>query len=274
MNEALDIIPGITLRGLLMLALLGVAIWGVFRVMNKIIIPLLSRRGNLSLSWQRISPLAEACTWTCYAFFVLYQFLLPNPVVGIALALLVVASLWGVIRDFMTGLLIRLGGWLSPGQNIRQDAFAGQVLRLGNLGVELELENGEILAVPYHKLARDSVIKGNLSEQIRSHAFELYTKLPAPGVNQVEAIRRSIMNLPWAVGSRAPRVELIHQYETYAHYRIILYSSHERYFPPMESYILQQFTPPESELLPDKEIVRSSASSGNQPSLPAAPAST
>lgn len=245
MENVLDLIPGFSLRSLLILGLAGIGIWGSFRLLNQVIIPLLSRRGNLSLSWGRISPLAEACTWTIFVFFVLYQFLRPNPIVGGGLALLIVASLWSSIRDFMTGLLIRLGGWLSPGQNIRQDEFAGQVLRLGNLGVELELENGEILAVPYQKLAGNSVIKGNLSEQIRSHAFELHSALPAAGVNQVEAIRRGIMNLPWAVGTRPPRVELIDQHETHGHYRIILYSSHERYFPQMERHILHQFAHPD-----------------------------
>ncbi|MEO1450925.1 MAG: hypothetical protein AAFV07_15455 [Bacteroidota bacterium] len=252
MDNVLDLIPGFSLRGLLVLGLMGAAIWGGFRLMNQVVIPLVSRRGNLSLSWNRISPLVEACSWTIFAFFVLYQFLRPNPLVGGALMLLVVASLWASIRDFMTGLLIRLGGWLSPGQNIRQEEFAGQVLRLGNLGVELELENGEILAVPYHKLAGNSVIKGNPSEQIRSHAFEMHTALPTAGVNQVEAIRRAVMNLPWSVGTRPPRVELIDQHETYGHYRIILYSSHERYFPQMESIILGQFSHPDMEVINPK----------------------
>lgn len=225
-----------TIASYLLRLLIAVAIFAFFRLASWIL-PRLFRRYKQQEWIRRHLPLIEAAAWVIFVISFIHSLIKPYPITGITFVIIMVALSWRFLRDWISGLFIKVDNNFRPNQRIRVQNHDGVIKELGLLSAEIEIGKGEVLVYPYSKLEKEAIIKRTPSEKIRSHAIELVLN---PEIRMGEAhtkIKHTVLSLPWAVPSRAPFVELIDKQNGGNFYRVVLYSTAPKYFPLMEEQL-------------------------------------
>lgn len=214
------------------LLLLGFLLFSIFFLLRKIVIPLIKRR-SIKDAFEQILPVIEAVTAIIFSIVSIFYLVIPYPLLGLIFLAIIIGGTWGFLRDYFAGLLFRFTNNFRPGHRIKIENQSGVIKHLGRLAVEIEVENGELLIMPYGQLANASLIRESQSENVYSYAFELEIpeKMRHPEIKN--HLRSKILNLPWSVGARDPYVEKIDATSPLT-YQVVLYSISDKYFPLME----------------------------------------
>lgn len=222
----------------LSLLMVGLVLLAVFIVMRKIVIPLIKRR-TIKEAFERIIPIVEAITALIFAMVSIFYLILPYPLLGLIFLGIIVAGSWGFLKDYFSGLLFRFSDNFRPGHRIKIDKRSGLILNMGRLGAEIEIEGGEVLIMPYSKMANASLIRESQSEKVLSYALEVNIPAKVKETDLKEYLRGKILSLPWSVAGKDPFLEKINTKEGNT-YRVVLYAMSEKYFPLMEEKLLQE----------------------------------
>jgi len=221
------------------LLILGLVLISIFFVVRKFVIPLIKRR-KVRDSFRLIIPIVEAVIAIIFGIISIFYLVIPYPLFGLIFFGIFVAATWEFLKDYFAGLLFRFSAnSFRPGQRIKIDKQSGMVKQLRRLAMEIEVENGEVLLMPYGQMANSSFIRESQSEKIMSYAFELQIpeKMDDPDIK--DHLRSKILNLPWSIGARDPFLEKIDT-KAAGTYRIVLYALNDKYFPLMEEKLRQE----------------------------------
>lgn len=214
------------------LLILGVVLFSIFFLLRKMVIPLIKRRSIKDVFGQ-VLPVVEAVTAIIFSIVSIFYLVIPYPLLGLIFLAIIIGGTWGFLKDYFAGLLFRFANNFRPGHRIKIENQSGMIKKLGRLAIEIEVENGEVLIMPYSQMANASLIRESQSENIYSYAFELEVpkKLMHPEIKH--HLRSKILSLPWSVGARDPFLEKIDS-GTPGTYRVVLYALSDKYFPLME----------------------------------------
>ncbi|WNJ18983.1 mechanosensitive ion channel domain-containing protein [Pontibacter sp. G13] len=224
---------------MLSLLVIGLLIFAGFWLIRRLLFPLFVRSAERLTRYQEVLPVVESVVWVVYALLVLDFLITPNPFVGSVLLAVVAASMWSYIQAFMYGLFIRTGLNFRIGQQVRFLGGRGQIIRMGLISLDLEIGNGEVQVIPYHQVHRQSMVKENPSEDVKSYMFELEWETRMPHNLALLHLKKKILALPWAVPSLPPKVERMAAPNKY---QIVMYAPDKRYFPLMEEELRRDLT--------------------------------
>ncbi|MBW6497409.1 MAG: mechanosensitive ion channel [Bacteroidales bacterium] len=198
---------------LLYIVILGFALFFAMQLINRlaVIIPGESRWRNLLL---RSLPLAEFVVWLTYAFWaadIVFQALPYRGIVQSAMALVLMIALgWYVLRDFLSGVLLKSESGFKKGQSIKTNFVSGKISAVGYRTLMIETEKGEKVRIPFSKLG-DAIITTPVQKG-QSHSHML--KLPLPeGSNPgslTGTISKTLLNMPWIIAEEEPLVSFVH----------------------------------------------------------------
>lgn len=161
-------------------------------------------------TWARIGPLAEALLWLVYLVSVIAWTLQEHHLVRLValgvLALGVVVAIWFVIRDYLSGVILRTEGAVSVGDVVRVGEIEGQITRFRARAVELELSHGDRVILPYRALRDAPIVRRRTHRAAVRHTFSL--GLPAGlGFDAARsAIRRAALLSHWVSPSHDPKI--------------------------------------------------------------------
>lgn len=220
--------------------LIAVLIFGFFWAASRVL-PQIFRRYKQQEWIRRHLPLIEATVWVVYIILFIQALIKPSPYTGIVFVLIIVALSWRFLNDWISGLFIKIDNNFRPGQRISLREYDGTIKELGLLAAEIEVDKGEVLVFPYHKLEKEVILKRTPSEKIQSHAIDLSLSNETSISEWPMIIKHAVLNLPWAVPSRAPFIELLEKEAEYYHYRVVLYAIDPRYFSVMEQQLRERF---------------------------------
>ncbi|GAB4406161.1 MAG: hypothetical protein OHK0039_07670 [Bacteroidia bacterium] len=225
----------------LLLALVaGAGLYVLFAVLRYLVLPLVGRTSYQR--WlQRWFPLAETLSWVAYVVVVVIRMLLGNPIPGMLVLLIFTAVAWVPLRNFFTGLVLRLVGDIDTGQRIRIGDIRGTVARLRAMHLEVNTPAGQHILLPYHDLAQAVIVQEEASDKLKSHTFDLETPDTAAAFDLEQRISRYILSLPWTVQTHLPQVRLADKSGSSVVFRITLYAIHAKYFPQIEEQVRRRF---------------------------------
>ncbi|MEE4177477.1 MAG: mechanosensitive ion channel family protein [Bacteroides sp.] len=197
---------------LLYIVILGFALFFALQLINRLalLIPGESRWRSLLL---RSLPLVEFVVWLAFAFWaarIVFSGLPYRGVVESAMALVLVLAMgWYVLRDFLSGILLKTESEFKKGQIIKSPMVSGKVFRVGYRTLHLETEKGEKVRVPFSKLG-DAIIS---SPPEKGHGHSQMLKLclkqgqDRPGLT--EEVKQELFNMPWIILENEPLINLV-----------------------------------------------------------------
>ena len=211
------------------IGLIFLVLYFVLKVIKRIVIPLLKREHSRKKMAQ-IFPIIEGIIWGIFSVFAVIIVIQHNPILGTILIGLIIAFSWTFIRNYVSGLIIQLGGTLQVGQHIKLDDFEGTIVGLNRLSVELELNNGEKVNFPYYKFGTSTFIKTTPSEKIVSDVMELATSKALPVMDIKEEIYQNLIIIPWNLPIIKPKVDLLREEKEQYVFKVVLHSIDKKYF--------------------------------------------
>ena len=167
----------------------------------------------------RIYPFVEVIAWTAFIFWAVYihfSALIIYPVLSGSLAVIFILVVsWFVLRDFVSGAVLRADNGFYPGIQIQTDSFSGTIVSLGYVSVEIVTSGGERIKVPYSSLAGKHITR----VQEQGQGKNQYVKLKIPqkygAQNIQQELRKQTLELPWIVAGKDIKIELTPEGDNY-----------------------------------------------------------
>lgn len=185
---------------LIMIAAAGALLWGFLFVLQRII-----DRGRLAPEFKtrlrKLFPGATFAAWVLFALWAMHNIFAgeqfyPLLVAGSVLLVLVLFG-WFVLRDTVAGVVFASKNPNILNNRIKINEMKGKVVRLGTTTLRLQTDAGELLSIPYSKLAGEAI-----AEHAREDIADRFSVLLDVGegsdpeeVRQVLA--RELVLLPW-----------------------------------------------------------------------------
>lgn len=201
---------------LLYIVFLGFALFFAMQLINRmaLLIPGESRWRNLLL---RSLPLAELVVWLTFAFWaaaIVFDALPYRGIVQSAMALVLVVALgWYVLRDFLSGVLLKSESGFSKGQSIKTGFVSGKITAVGYRTLLIETEKGEKVRVPFSKLGDAIISTPPQKGQSHSHMLRFLVPEGSSRGSLPAKVSKTLLNMPWIIAEEEPTVNFVHDAE-------------------------------------------------------------
>lgn len=115
---------------------------------------------------------------------------------------------WYLLRDFISGFILRAENGFEPGQVIKTDFAVGTIKKLGYRSIEIITSNGEYIKIPYTMLINTSLIKPQENSKWVENILnlEFSTELDAVKVKNMLKIR--LLEMPWILSEESIKIEM------------------------------------------------------------------
>jgi|GEM_PF-2878842 len=161
------------------------------------------------------TPIIRNVVWIIFAVRIIYLLGKFQPLLVLAIAGIVIALLWSVLRDFVQGTLFRLQKGDIVGQQIKVENYKGKVIQMGETKLSIELKNGEIVQIPYHKLFTNVIIKPIANRDFKKQTIVVPFTSSATSFNNIKRLlTKRLLAYPWVVIKNGVNVELFTEPET------------------------------------------------------------
>ena len=197
---------------LMMLTIAGALLW-VLQVVMRRSVDVVSVTSAMRERFRKALPGTLAALWLGYVWLVFYVLVGTESyypyLAGGLLVLLVGLVGWYVLRDIVAGVafLTKHPGILKHRLSIL--GVHGKVVRLGPTSLSLRTDTGQILSIPYSRIAGES-----FTDHSQSTASDRFTLSLAVGDDSepnelAHAIRTDLMLLPWTNAHFRPHVRIV-----------------------------------------------------------------
>lgn len=122
-----------------------------------------------------------------------------QPIVGLSIGIFSTVVLWKPIHNYLLGLIYLAGKTYFVGQRIRYNNQLVTLKAFRNISIELELDDGELMDVPYHDFADSNIVRSSPQSGVLSHSMILSIPKPSILESEEERIKALLLSLPWVV---------------------------------------------------------------------------
>ncbi|MBE0646056.1 MAG: mechanosensitive ion channel [Bacteroidetes bacterium] len=177
---------------------------------------------------RRAGPSIEAVIWLVY-FIRSTRLLLDDPlyyhlVLAAVSTVLVLLISWYVVRDWISGIVLKAQNAYEIGREIIAGDIRGKIRNLNYLSIKIERENGEELLIPYSRLVGRIHGMSPPEDSANHHRFEVRLARPAKPGSDIRKLRAAILNSVWSFPQREPQIRQISESEESSVYEVIVYS--------------------------------------------------
>jgi len=201
--------PSISPLELLFVFLGGVALYLFVRVVRWGF-PLVPMTRERRARWARIGPIGEVVLWLTYLVSVIAWTLSGYPSVRLValgfLVLVLIVAVFAVIRDYLSGVVLRTEGAVRIGDVVRVGEVEGRVARFRARVVEIDMLHGDRVVLPYRELGREAIVRRSRQRAAVRHTFAVPVPAGAPVEVVRDAIRRAALLCHWVPPSQDPTI--------------------------------------------------------------------
>ncbi len=167
----------------------------------------------------RFLPWVEAFVWSAFAFWTL-QYLLQNTqifhILSAALAIVILLALsWFVIKDFISGVVMRSDHALEPGMKIKTENVSGIVSSLGYVSLGIRTDEGVKVSVPYSKLSGQQISVRFDKRRGKNQSLQVLIPQHHGAQNIERVLARKILELPWVIAEEDVSINMTVKEEYY-----------------------------------------------------------
>lgn len=246
MKIILSIFPEIRLSNVAIyeFILAGIALFFFFRFI-KFIVPLVLKRKNNRKSFLKYLPVIELFLWLMFFIWWMQFFVVKNQFFAIGMSILLIITAlwisWFLLRDYISGVILRISGNISLRQTIIFEDYKGMIIKLKNRTLELETEDSKHIIVPYSIILNKVITRAEQEEKVAGHSFNIITNKDKKLADKINEIRTSIIYLPWSSIKREPNIKPIGEQPDSFNFTVTVYSLEKEYFYRIENYVKEKF---------------------------------
>ena len=121
--------------------------------------------------------------------------------------LLLAVPIFFLIREYVSGLYLKLQNRIPEGVIIELDEIKGRIKKAGYFSFEIEDSHGNICTVSYYKINSKILIKPAKNQNLEKATIEFQIH-DENKVNEIFAqLKKEVMNTPWVALSQPPIIE-------------------------------------------------------------------
>ncbi len=170
---------------------------------------------NVKRVWRerlmRALPALQILAWVAYGIWLVGLFVtdrVTSNVIAVAAVVgVAVLASWFAVRDLVSGAILRVEDTYQPGEWLKVGDKSGRIRRVGARSIELELEDGRRLRIPYGMLAGSAITKAEPVGSATAHSFSIEVpRTRSVAEVKADAQRAALLSM-WSSTVRPPRVE-------------------------------------------------------------------
>ncbi len=181
---------------------LALALFVLLRSLSAIL-SVLTINSKIKKIFLKIFPVFEMFLWLSYALWALYYLFHDSavyPVLSGAIVIVLVAVFgWYLLRDFISGVILKAENAFEPGQYLITKNVSGTIIKLGYLSIELESLEGELIKIPYSQLSSENIIRPANRSKGSGQVIELKVSTNYQAEKIQSMFERRILEMPWVV---------------------------------------------------------------------------
>ena len=193
----------------------GYVIWTVlfglllglsFGLIKRILLPALGH-GRKSQRWRRRFDIIDRLYLPILAMAILVSILISSPLVGVVIATILVLMFYKPMKNYLLGVIYHGGNVYSIGQSISVRNQHGSIHSFNALSLEMELDDGSMLDIPYDIFSRTMVVRSSPKSGVLSHSIELSISKPCDIAQVKQSIRSSLLSIPYVLPNQKIAIE-------------------------------------------------------------------
>ncbi|MBM4174760.1 MAG: mechanosensitive ion channel [Ignavibacteria bacterium] len=155
--------------------------------------------------------------------------------------LFAVLSGWQFIRDFVSGMFLRIDNDFEIGSMIKIGEVVGIIKKRGYRSIELEKDGAESIQIPYSSLAKNFISSLKLDQEFYRYRFSVRTKKESAKNQLISMIKKVILNSVWTAVNREPKIIFKSEDDQAYEVEISGYVLHQIGASEIESLIKEKF---------------------------------
>lgn len=187
-------------------ALIGALFFLIFMVIERFLIPWIPQE-RLQWKIKFYYPAVRNSIWVLIVLEFIYKNAEENLYLTIAMLGLTVGLLWKLIKDAIIGIVFRFQKGDLRGQIMQVGDVSGEIFSYSNTRLNVKLENGEIVQIPFHEAGSAIMIRSAENKNLNS--VHLHVKVTAG--KDIESIKNEIRNLlinsPYVLSHQGIKIE-------------------------------------------------------------------
>jgi small-conductance mechanosensitive channel len=190
---------------------------------------------------RKLLPLVEIGAWTVYGIWVVQRLFENRPATSLiplaVIGAVVIFGAWFAVRDIIGGAILRAEEVYEPGEWLRVGQTEGRIRHVGVRSIELEMDDGKRLRVPYSGIAGSAITKAEPTGSATAHSFQVSVPRTLSVAEVKTRLQRAARLSMWASTTRPPQVELArHSPETLT-FGLTVYALHPDYDLEVENAV-------------------------------------
>lgn len=185
----------------------GLALIGLYRVANQLVLALPSSRASRAFV-ARLRPLVAAALVVAWAVISMRWVLRDSagaPYTLFIVGGVCIAAAWRVIRDIAEGIYFRAAGTCLRGDHVQIGTIRGRIQALGVRALTIETSDGELAILPYTQVAQSSLFRSPAADRTSFHVF----RVPMPKESSLpeakQRVREAALLCHWSSIAQPPQ---------------------------------------------------------------------
>ena len=158
-------------------------------------------------------PLLELFSWIAYIIWaakIIYDSKSYFVLIAVATVFALVSiPVFILIRDFITGIFLRLQNKITEGMYLEVDDIRGIVKNVGHLRLDIEDNLGNINSIPYYSIRSKAISRPGNNQNLEKVSIQFDFEETSDVNELIARLKRAVMNTPWVSLSRLPIVEAV-----------------------------------------------------------------
>lgn len=153
----------------------------------------------------RIFPVFEMLLWISYVFWASHQLfneLDVYPILSGSITIVFITIFgWYLLRDFISGIILKAENAFEPGQTIKTTIVSGTIKKLGYRSIEIVSYEGETVKVPFSLLSNKHITKPAENGKWVGQVINLTIASKYQPDKTQDILRKRIIEMPWIVSA-------------------------------------------------------------------------
>lgn len=201
---------------------IGLLIGLAYVLIKRIILPAFGH-GRKAQQWRWRLDIIERLYLPVWGLAVLVSILVSRPLVGVVLSAIIILVLYKPIKNYMLGVIYRAGKTYSIGQRIIVRGQHGSIRSFNALSLEIELEHGSMLDIPYDIFSNAIVVRSSPKSGVLSHSIELAISKPCDITQVKQSIHMYLLSMPYVLPNQKIAIEHLSDEEHRYRIKVIIH---------------------------------------------------
>jgi len=206
-------------------ALVAALFYAIFLIIEHFLIPWIPKE-KVQRKVTFFYPAFRNMIWILLLLDFIYENAETNLYLTIVMLALAVGLLFKPLKDLVMGIIFRFQKGDLRGQSMQVGEFNGEVFSYSNTRLNIKLDNGEIVQVPFHEAASSVIVRS--AENKNLSTINLSVKISAEQDIEVvkNDIRKLLINSPYVLSHQGIRIEQKEINNDLIELSILVFSNH------------------------------------------------